>query len=219
MSVSKPVATRSRVMYALSIHMKYGEVLHIEGLTKEEKDKYYELARNENQTMIVEDKASVRHLLSKDIAKISAKAYDEKYQNLYHPLEKMLFSESSLGRRLFTLIIKAFVIISILSIIAMFGLAVVDGSIMDVIFESDQFIATVLKGFDVMNKLFGFTVALMVILNLIDIVLGLRAHYYINQDGADPVEVSRISNATVTIAFIVIFLIAKAVLSSISTLI
>lgn len=219
MSVSKPVATKSRVMYALSIHMKYGEVLHIEGLSKEEKDQYYELARHENQTMIVEDKASVRHLLSKDIAKISAKAYDEKYQNVYHPIEKMLFSESSLGRRLFTLIIKAFIVISILSIIGMFGLSVVDGTIMDVLFESDQFLATVSKGFDVMNTLFGFTVALMILLNVMDIILGLRAHYYINQDGADPVEVSRISNAAVTLAFIVIFLVAKTVIGGLSSMI
>lgn len=212
------MAVKSRIMYALSIHMKYGEVLHVEGLNKEEKDQYFELARHENKTMIVEDKSSVRHLLSKDIAKISAKAYDEKYQNVYHPIEKMLFSESSLGRRLFTLIIKAFIVISILSIIGMFGLAVVDGTIMDVIFESDQFLATVVKGFDIMNTLFGFTIALMLLLNALDIILGLKAHYYINQDGAEPVEVSRISNAAVTVIFFVVFIVAKTVISGLSNM-
>jgi hypothetical protein len=101
----------------------------------------------------------------------------------------------------------------------MFGLSVVDGTIMDVLFESDQFLATVSKGFDVMNTLFGFTVALMILLNVMDIILGLRAHYYINQDGADPVEVSRISNAAVTLAFIVIFLVAKTVIGGLSSMI
>lgn len=224
MSENKPVAASTKasvkksVMYALSIHMKYGEVLHIEGLNKEEKDKYFQLAREENATMLVEDKTSVRHLLSKDIAKISVKAYDEKYEKIYHPLEKILFSESSMGRRIFSFIIKAFVILSILSIVGMFGVAMLEGDIMDVFFDPAILSETILKGFDLMNKIFGLTVLVMAILNVIDLGLGLKSHYYINQDGADPVEYSRLSNTLVTGAFIVVFLIAKTILNTIVTM-
>ena len=224
MSENKPVAASTKasikksVMYALSIHMKYGEVLHIEGLNKEEKDKYFQLAREENATMLVEDKSSVRHLLSKDIAKISVKAYDEKYEKIYHPLEKILFSESSMGRRIFSFIIKAFVILSILSIVGMFGVAMLEGDIMDVFFDPAILSETILKGFDLMNKIFGLTVLVMAILNLFDLGLGLKSHYYINQDGADPVEYSRLSNVLVTGAFIVVFLIAKTILNTIVTM-
>lgn len=224
MSENKPVAASTKasvkksVMYALSIHMKYGEVLHIEGLNKEEKDRYFQLAREENATMLVEDKSSVRHLLSKDIAKISVKAYDEKYEKIYHPLEKILFSESSMGRRIFSFIIKAFVILSILSIVGMFGVAMLEGDIMDVFFDPAILSETILKGFDLMNKIFGLTVLVMAILNLFDLGLGLKSHYYINQDGADPVEYSRLSNVLVTGAFIVVFLIAKTILNTIVTM-
>lgn len=218
-ATSTPKASDKRhVMYALSIHMKYGEVLHVEGLNKEEKDAYFKLARDKDATMIVEDKTSVRHLLSKDIAKVSVKAYDEKYEKVYHPLEKILFSESSMGRRVFTLIIKAFVILSILSIVGMFGVAMLEGDIMDVFFDSAVLSETILKGFDLMNKIFGLTVLVMAILNILDLGLGLRSHYYINQDGADPVEYSRVSNVLVTGAFIVIFLIAKTILNTIATM-
>lgn len=210
------VRTKPKVMYALSIHMKYGEVLHVEGLNKEEKDRYFELARKEESTMIVEDKESVRHLLSKDIAKVSVKAYDEKYEKVYHPLEKMLFSESSLGRKTFSLIIKAFVVLSIISILAMFGMAVVEGNIMDVIFDGELFTQTILKGFDLMNKIFSFTFVLMILLNVVDFGLGFKAHYYINQDGADPVEHSRLSNAVVTLAFIIVYLVAKTLISTVA---
>lgn len=209
----KTSASKSQVMYALSIHMKYGEVLHIEGLNKEEKDRYFELARNENANMLVEDKYSVINLLSKDIAKISIKAYDERYQKIYHPLEKMLFSESGFGRRTFTLIIKAFVIIAVLSIIGMFGLTVIDGTVMDVLFDGKMFMETTMKGLDLAGKFFSLTVALMFVLNIIDIGLGYKAHYYINQDGSEPVIHSRVSNLVVTIAFIIVYMVAKGVIN------
>lgn len=214
-----PQATnKPKVQYALSVHMKYGEVLHIESLNKEEKDRYFELARNENATMLVEDKTSVIHLLSKDIAKISVKAYDEKYERIYHPLEKMLFSESSIGRRPFSFIIKSFIVLALLSILGMFGLAVVEGDIMNILFDPALLSETMLKGFDLMNKIFNFTAILMILLNIIDFALGFKAHYYINQDGADPVEYSRLSNAMVTGAFIVVYLIAKTILNSVASM-
>jgi len=211
-------SSKPKVQYALSIHMKYGEVLHIERLNKEEKDRYFELARNENATMLVEDKTSVIHLLSKDIAKISVKAYDEKYERIYHPLEKMLFSESSIGRRPFSFIIKSFIVLALLSILGMFGIAVVEGDIMNILFDPALLSETMLKGFDLMNKIFNFTFILMILLNIIDFALGFKAHYYINQDGADPVEYSRLSNAMVTGAFIVVYLIAKTILSSVASM-
>ena len=192
---------KPNVMYALSIHMKYGEVLHIEGLNKEEKDRYFDLARKEDGTMLVEDKASVIHLLSRDIAKISVKAYDEKYERVYHPLEKMIFSESSIGRRPFSTIIKSFIVLAVLSIVGVFGVAMLGGNIMDVFFDRTLFTETLLKGFDLMNKIFSFTAVLMILLNIVDIGFGYKAHYYINQDGSDPVEYSRISNLIVSIVF------------------
>ncbi|HAS74502.1 MAG TPA: hypothetical protein DCS67_10185 [Clostridiales bacterium UBA8960] len=209
-------ASKSRVMYALSIHMKYGEVLHIEGLNKEEKDRYFELARNEQGTMLVEDKTSVVHLLSKDIAKISVKAYDEKYERIYHPLEKLFFSESSFGRKIFSLIIKSFVILAILSVIGVLGLTVIDGTVMDVLFDGEMLLENISKGLSLAGKFFSLTVALMLVLNVVDIALGYKAHYYINQDGSEPVEYSRLSNLFVTIAFIIVYSIAKMVLGQIS---
>ncbi len=211
-------AVKPKVMYALSIHMKYGEVLHIEGLNKEEKDKYFELARKEDSTMLVEDKTSVIHLLSRDIAKISVKAYDEKYERVYHPLEKMVFSESSVGRRSFSFIIKTFIVLAILSILSAFGVAMLSGNIMDVFFDAEVLVETLTKGFDLMNKIFFFTAVLLIMLSIIDIGLGYRAHYYINQDGSDPVEHSRISNLVVSIVFIVVFLVVKTLLSSVLTM-
>lgn len=204
---------KAHLRYALSIHMKYGEVLHVEDLTKDEKDQYFELARHDDRSLIVEDTTSVRHILGKDIAKISVKAYDDQYEKLIHPLEKMMFSESTLGRKLFSTIIKAFVGVSFLGMIGVFGLAMIEGNVLDVFFDPKLLGATVVKGFDFIKTLFNYTVILLILLNLVDLVLGLRADYYINQDGEQPAETSRLSNTFVTAAFIVIFIIIQVVLN------
>ena len=56
----------------------------------------------------------------------------------------------------------------------------------------------------------------MILLNVVDFGLGFKAHYYINQDGADPVEHSRLSNAVVTLAFIIVYLVAKTLISTVA---
>lgn len=206
---------RTHLRYAISIHMKYGEVLHVEDLTKEEKDQYFELARHDDRSLIVEDTTSVRHILGKDIAKISVKAYDEQYEKFIHPFEKMMFSESTLGRKLFSTIIKSFVGLSFLGMIGVFGLAMIEGNILDVFFDPKLLGATVLKGVDFIKILFNYTVILLILLNLADLLLGLKADYYINQDGEQPAETSRLSNVFVTAAFIVILIIIQMVLKGI----
>jgi hypothetical protein len=204
---------RALLRYALSIHMKYGEVLHVEDLTKDEKDQYFELARQEDRSLIVEDATSVRHIRGKDIAKISVKAYDDQYEKWVHPIEKMAFSESTLGRKLFSTIIKAFVGVSFLGIIGVFALAMIEGDVLDVLFDPKLLSATMLKGFDFIKMLFNYTVILMILLNLIDLVLGLKANYFINQDGEEAAETSRLSNVFVTAAFIIVFTVINLVLS------
>jgi transcriptional antiterminator Rof (Rho-off) len=222
MSETKQAASaprkRTSIRYALSIHMKYGEVLHAEGLTKEEKDEYFGLAKQKDQNLIVEDNASVRNLRSEDIAKISAKAYDTEYEKVAYPVRKMLFSESTIGRKPFVWLIKAFVIIAVLGILGFFGLAMVEGNIVDVFFDPAVFSETILKGIDFTKMVFNYIVIFMVLLSLIDIVLGLRADYYINQDGVEPVDVSRLSNLVVTVVFIVVFMVVRSMLAGIVAL-
>lgn len=210
---------RTPLLYALSIHMKYGEVLHVEGITKEDKERYIELARSVGQTMLVEDSITVRHLHSNDISKISVKAYDAEREKWMHPFQKMLFTESSLGRPLFRGVIKAFVWFSVLSIIGMFGLAMIEGNVFDVFFDASIFMSTLQRGFDFMQQLFKYAVILLILLNLLDLGLGLNASYFINQDGEEAPEFSRLSNVTVTAAFVIIFTIVRMVLNGLVNLV
>ncbi len=207
-----------KIKYALSIHMKYGEVLHIEDLSKEEKDRYVDLAKHEDKSMLVEDNTSVRHLLSKDISKISIKPYDETYEKYIFQGEKMLFSESSLGRRLFVTIIKVFVGLSVLGFIGAIALEMIEGNILDVFLKAEIFGKTLAKGLAFTRSVFSYTVALMLLLNVVDIVLGLKAHYFMNQDGEDPAENSRVSNVMVTIGFIVVFTVIRVAMSGLINL-
>lgn len=211
MSETKP-RKNSHMRFALSIYMKYGEVLHVEGLTREEKDQYFDLARDTSRSLLVEDGTSIRHIMGKDIARITVKPYDNQYEKVMLPLRKMLFSESTLGRKLFTVLIKLFAGISILGIIGVFGLAMIEGNIIDVFFEPELFGETLSKGIDLMSGLFGYMVILMILLSLIDLVLGLRADYFINQDGEEPAETTRAGNLAVTFEFIIVYKVIETVL-------
>lgn len=211
MSETKP-RKNSHMRFALSIYMKYGEVLHVEGLTREEKDQYFDLARDTSRSLLVEDGTSIRHIMGKDIARITVKPYDNQYEKVMLPLRKMLFSESTLGRKLFTVLIKLFAGISILGIIGVFGLAMIEGNIIDVFFEPELFGETLGKGIDLMSGLFGYMVILMILLSLIDLVLGLRADYFINQDGEEPAEITRAGNLAVTFGFIIVYKVIETVL-------
>lgn len=214
MSETKP-RKKSHMRFALSIYMKYGEVLHVEGLTKEEKDQYFNLARETSQSLLIEDSSGIRHIMGKDIARITVKPYDAQYEKYMLPLRKMLFSESTLGRKLFTILIKLFIGVSILGIIGIFGLAMIEGNIIDVFFEPDLFAETLTKGIDLMSGLFGYMVILMILLSLIDLVLGLRADYFINQDGEEPAEITRAGNLGVTFGFIVVFKVIETMLTKV----
>ncbi|MBM7562535.1 hypothetical protein [Fusibacter tunisiensis] len=212
MSESK-TRMKSRTRFALSIHMKYGEVLHVEGLTREEKDQYFDLARDSSRSVVVEDATSIRHIASTDIAKITVKPYDEQVEKIMLPVRKILFTESTLGRRLFGLLIKLFVAASVIGVIGVFGLAMIEGNIVDVFFEPELFSETLQKGLDFVEMLYGYVFVLMLLLALVDLVLGLREFHFINSDGEEAAENPRIMNLGTVIIFAIVFKGIVAVLS------
>lgn len=209
----------THLRYALSFQMKYGEVLHLENITKEEKDRYLDFARSKSNTLLVEDSHSLRNLHSDDIAKVSVKAYDAEREKWLHPIQKMLFTESSLGRPLFKGIIKGFIVLAILAVLGKFAIGMIEGGIFDVLLDAKLFMAALISGFEWVESLFKYVAILLVLLSLLDLVLGLNASYFINQDGEEPPEHSRLSNAVVSGLFILIFSVVLSFLSAASNLI
>lgn len=211
MSEANKKISQTSIRYALSIHMKYGEVLHLEDITKEEKDKYLNFARQDHATLLVEDKRTLRNLHSNDVAKISVVVYDAEQDKVSHTMKQMFYTESTLGRPLFKGIIKAFIWIAILGIIGFFGISMVEGGFLDVFLEMDKFVAAFDKGFDFAGTLFTVTAVVLVLLALLDMGLGVKSRYFRNQDGEEPAMTTRLSNAGLVVAFIVVIVVLKMV--------
>ena len=209
------VKRQEHKLHALSIHMKYGEVLHIDDISKERKENYLKLCTEMNTSIIVEEEDSIRNLLSQDVAKISVKEYSHEYRGYFFPLKKALLSESALGRRFYSMIIKLFVMFAVLIVIGLMGLKVVEGNIIDVMFDPDLLRALLNEMLDMIGKLFKYTVILMLLANLVDYGLSYRAYFPVNRDGTEPVEITRASNTAVVLVFMLCYTIAVRIVSAV----
>ena len=210
----KKTAAKSEhhILYALSVHLKFGEVLHVESIDKETKDAYLNLAKTPGEKMLLEAKGEVRHLLSDDIAKVSIVAYDENYLKVWHPLKRIFMSESSFARYLFSFIVKLFIFTCVILGVAQLGLKVVDGTIMDALFDPIQFKNMMIALTSQIGTLFKFTLIFMVLWHFLDMVLSFRKTYYINQDGAPWVEYTVSSHMGITALLFVGYMVVMTVL-------
>lgn len=202
-------------LHALSIHMKYGEVLHIDDISKERKENYLKLCTEPSTSIIVEDEDSIRNLLSQDVAKISVKEYSHEYRGYFFPLKKALLSESALGRRFYTMVIKLFVLFSVLIVLGFIGLKVVEGTIVDVLFDPDLLRALLDEMLNMIGKLFKYTTILMLLANLLDYGLSYNAYFPVNRDGTEPVEITRVSNTAMVLVFVLCYAIGVRIVSAV----
>ncbi len=211
MSVKK----QDHKLHALSIHMKYGEVLHIDDISEERKDNYLKLCTEPSTSIIVEDEDSIRNLMGHDVAKISVKEYTHEYRGYFFPLKKALLSESDLGRGVYKATIKLFVLFAVFVVIGLLGIRVVDGTILDTLF--DQALLTGLMN-DILNwigKLFNYAMVVMILANILDYGLSYKAYYPVNRDGTEPIEISRASNSVILLIFVLCYLIGVRMVSAI----
>ena len=202
-------------LHALSIHMKYGEVLHLDDISMERRDEYLKLCKETSSSILVEDDESVRNVLGKDIAKISVKTYSRQYREYIFPIKKALMSESILGKTFYSWIIKLFFIISSISIFSILFLKTADGTIIDTLFDSKMlagFLEQTLRG---VSKVYTFAIIGLLLGNIIDYALSLKTYYPVNQDGAEPAEHPRYAMTIMIIVFILVYTIAVRSVSAI----
>lgn len=200
------------VFYALSIFLKNGDVLHLSGLSREEKDRYFALARNPEMSMLLEEDNGIRNLLGSDIASITFKRYNEAYEKTLFQVEKMLLSESSFGLGVYFFTIKMFVVLAVIWVLKEAALGMLEGDLMTNVMDTDMISRMFLQGIRSTDSIFKYAFMIMLSISLIDIVLGLLGKYYINTDGAPPVKVRRCYGFIVTIAFAVVFSLIKSIL-------
>ncbi len=200
------------IYYALSVFMKNGDVLHLEGLTREEKDRYFTLARNPEQSLLIEEDNGIRNLLGSDIASITFRRYTPTYEKGLFQIEKMFMSESLFGKKIYFTIMKLFFLFAIVLIIKETAMSLFQGDIATTLFDVDAIGRVFSESLGVTNTLFRYSYVIMLAISLIDIVLGLISKYHINQDGAPEVRVRRYTGLLITIVFIIAMSLIKSIL-------
>ncbi len=200
------------IYYALSVFMKNGDVLHLEGLTREEKDRYFTLARNPEQSLLIEEDNRVRNLLGADIASVSFKRYTMAYEKGLFQVEKMFMSESFFGKAVYFTIMKVFFLFAIILMIKETAMTLFQGDIATTLFDVDAIGRVFTESLAATNTLFRYAYVIMLAISLIDIVLGLISNYHINQDGAPEVSVRRYTGLLITIVFIIAISLIKSIL-------
>lgn len=192
------------IYYALSIFLKNGDVLHLNGLSREEKDRYFTLARNPQMSLLIEEENEIRNLLGSDIASITYKKYTEAYEKTVFQLEKMFMSESTFGTGIYYLLIKLFVAVSFIVAVKETATGALKGDLMAIILDADQIGKLFTDSFSAAKPFFHYTYIFMIAIALVDLILGLIAKYHINQDGAPEVRTRRFSGIAITIVFIIV---------------
>ncbi len=192
------------IYYALSVFLKNGDVLHLSGLSREEKDRYFTLARNPQMSLLIEEENSIRNLLGSDIASITYKKYTQTYEKTVFQLEKMFLSESSFGNGIYFLIIKLFVALCFLVAIKETASGALKGDLMSIILDADKLGKLFTDSLAAAKPLFHYSYIIMLAISLVDLVLGLIAKYHINQDGAPAIHTRRCSGLAITVIFIIV---------------
>lgn len=203
---------KKSVNYALSIFLKNGDVLHLSGLSREEKDRYFALARNPEMSMLIEESNGIRNLLGSDIASVTFKRYNETYEKTLFQVEKMLLSESSFGVGIYFFIIKLFIVLAMIWALKEGVTGMLQGDVMTNIMDADILSKLFLQGIGSTDSIFKYSFILMLAISLVDIVLGLIGTYYINQDGAPPIRVRRCYGLLISLGFLIAFSVIKGVI-------
>lgn len=194
---------KKSVLYALSVFLKSGDVLHFNGLTREERDKYFELAKHPSASMVIEERDKIQVVLGSDILSISAKRYDPEYEKVMLPIRKMLLSESTVGTWIYTFLIKCFVALAVIVVVLSMVTNILAGEVMEIIMDIDALKGFAQQGFNTAMNFFKYTAVVMFMIAVVDIVLGLNAKYHINMDGAPAIRTRRFIGLVITLAFVV----------------
>lgn len=197
------------IYYALSIFLKSGDVLHLSGLTREEKDRYFALARNPEQSMLLESENGIRNLLGSDIASITFKKYTKAYEQTLFQIEKMFMSESSFGTGVYFTIIKLFIFLALLFALKEMVTGALQGDLMSTIMDGSALGRLFTNSLASAVGIFKYAYVIMLAIALVDLVLGLLAKYYINMDGAPVIKTQRFMGLLITLVFMIVVSIAR----------
>lgn len=201
--------------YCLSIGLKSGEIVYIDGISKGEKNGYLNFAKHSQETMILEIDNSLWRIQAADIESISVKQYKKKNEKSYGWFNRNLIAKARFTKASFFFWIKWFVFLLIFSMFLAAFKIVLKGDVMAVLMDPSM-IGNVLKeGLRYGDMAFFAILAIMAILFIIDFFLPITEPYRRIKPYPEYLSDNRLSNLIVILGFIMFYKVFSILLAGI----
>ncbi len=192
-------------LYAVNVHLKSGQIIHLEHLEKGEKDAYINYVRNGREKMLIETNKLVWRILPDDIERVEVKSYNNQQANGLYPIMRIAMTKSRLETDLFTRFIFYFILLLIVSVLFNIFRAVLIEDPMTILADYtllSPFMADASKMF---VQFSWILVVVMLALNVLDLILSSAEKFYILDDERTLLEGTKVFHLMITIGCIIGF--------------
>lgn len=201
--------------YALSIGLKSGEVVYIDGISRGEKNGYINFAKHSRETMLLEIDNSLWRIQAEDIESVSVKQYKTKMDKSQRWFYNLFLSQSRFGRSTYFMWIKFFLFGAFLSfILAGMTTVIGGGDVMGVLMDSSLFKVLLETGGSYIGKVFLVIFLIMVITFIIDLSLPSEEPFKKIKPYSDYASNTRLQNLIIILLFLVFYNIVAVIIST-----
>ncbi len=201
-------------LYAVNIHLKSGQIVHLEHLEKGEKDAYVNHARNGKDKMLIETNKTVWRILPDDIERIEVKSYNKQQANGVYPFMRIVMTKSRLDTSIFTRFIFFFIVLLVVSV----AFQVVRGMLIEdpmAILTDYTLLAPYMADASKMFVKFSWMLVIaMAVLNVIDLILGSTEKFYILDEERSMLEGTKVFHILITIGCLIGFKVVNSLFFS-----
>ncbi|PID80030.1 MAG: hypothetical protein CSB19_01120 [Clostridiales bacterium] len=197
-------------LYAVNIHLKSGQVVHLEHLQKGEKDAYINYTRSGREKMLIETNKMVWRILPDDIERVEVKSYNTQQANGVYPFMKYAMTRSRLDTSVFT----RFILYFFLALIGSVGFQIVKALViedpMSVLVDYRLLVPYINDASDLFVQISWLLVVVMLGINVIDLLLKSTEKFYILDENRSFLEGTKIFHLIITLACLLGFKLVNA---------
>lgn len=191
--------------YCLSIGLKSGEIVYIDGISKGEKNGYLNFAKHSQETMIIEIDNSLWRVQAGDIESISVKQYKKSSERALGWFNRHLITKSRFTKVSYFFWIKWFVFLFILSMLLGAVKSVIKGDVMAVIMDPSLLGNVIKLGLSYADMAFFAILGIMVLIYIVDFFLPITEPFRRIKPYPGYLSDTRLSNFFIILGFIIFY--------------
>lgn len=187
--------------YCLSIGLKSGEIVYIDGISKGEKNGYLNFAKHSQETMILEIDNSLWRIQAGDVESISVKQYKKKNEKNYGWFKRTFLAKARFTRASYYFWIKWFLFLLVFSMLLASFKSVLQGDIMAVLMDTSLLGDIIKTGLGYADMAFFAILGIMVLFYIVDFFLPVTEPYRRIKPYPEYLSDNRFSNLLIILGY------------------